>query len=523
LEQWAANPGLTVNVRADSLGSISKEAPVYYKQIKVGHVKSYRLMKNDQGVLIVVVIQPKYKHLVKSHSRFWNVSGIRVTGSLTGLEVEAGSLATIVDGGIAFFTPEIKQKKQAKNGAIYKLYESYHAATLNGRLLYAKNSRGLNLKIVASDLGSIDIGTPIYYQKIPVGKITHFYLDKDNKHVILNAQVDKKYAHLVRENSRFWNASGFSATANLSGIKVRSESLSALMSGGIAFLTPENEQPTQQSKSGQQFQLYHDYESAKQSGVDIVLFFSESFGLSEGTFIKYQGIEIGKVKKVKLNAKRGGVDIEAILYGEAKHFAKVGSQFWVVKPKLGLAKTENLDTLVSGNFISATPGKGRSEYFFHGLNQAPMIVAGKGLHVILNSVQLGAIKQGDPVYYRQIKVGKVVGYELGASADQVQIHIMIASRYKALIRDNSQFWNMSGIDMDFSLWQGLKLKTSTLEAILEGGIGFATPDNEFMGGKVANGSRFTLHSFVEEHWLLWAPKIPLNRNDRGTVSITQGE
>jgi len=116
---------------------------------------------------------------------------------------------------------------------------------------------------------------------------------------------------------------------------------------------------------------------------------------------------------------------------------------------------------------------------------------------------------GNKVFYRDIVVGEVSSYELADSGDHVRIYLNIQKRYAPLVRENSVFWNASGIDVNFGLFSGLKVKTESIEAILGGGIAFATPDNDDMGALADQGDVFALQHEMDEDWLEWKPVIQL--------------
>jgi paraquat-inducible protein B len=61
---------------------------------------------NKQGVTIDVLIERRFTNLVKKGSRFWNVSGVDADVSLSGAKVKLESLAALVNGAIAFDSPE---------------------------------------------------------------------------------------------------------------------------------------------------------------------------------------------------------------------------------------------------------------------------------------------------------------------------------------------------------------------------------------------------------------------------------
>ena len=100
-------PGLNILIRAARAASISIGAPVSYRDLPVGSVTDTHLAPDARTVIISVNILPGHEHLVRSHSRFWNVSGIGLDlGLVGGLKLKAESLQTIFAGGLAFATPE---------------------------------------------------------------------------------------------------------------------------------------------------------------------------------------------------------------------------------------------------------------------------------------------------------------------------------------------------------------------------------------------------------------------------------
>ncbi len=131
----------------------------------------------------------------------------------------------------------------------------------------------------------------------------------------------------------------------------------------------------------------------------------------------------------------------------------------------------------------------------------------EGLALILSSDRRGSLKPGVPVSYREIQVGKVTRIELGPTADRVLIQVLIEPRYAGLVRSGSRFWNTSGIGVDIGLLKGAQIRTESLETILEGGIAFATPEQE--GSPVHSGQTFALFGEAQDEWKKWAPKISL--------------
>lgn len=402
--------------------------------------------------------------------------------------------------------PYINLQVEGKGGAIPEQYSALSKAP-ESRI----QQPGLRLALRSDELSSVNVGSKIYYRKIAVGQVESVDLDKDG--VNIGIFVHQRYAHLVHRESQFWNASGLSISGGLGGLDIHAESLATIVAGGIAFHTPEISKP-QLAWEGLRYTLYPDLQSTfADKGRDISLFFASGSNISKGTEIKYQGIKVGEVVAVELDGNMDRVKVSARLAPSAKALARGGSQFWVVRPQLGLIGTRNLETLVTGSYISVRPGYGGIETSFVALNKPPPLSKpSNGLHLIVTAAQRGSIKEGVKVFYRDIPVGEVFGYELADDASQTLIHINIEPRYALLVRENSEFWNSSGIAVKFGLFSGATIRSKSIESLLEGGIAFATPDGEKLAAPVKDGKSFALHQNVNPQWLEWAPKITLPKD-----------
>jgi paraquat-inducible protein B len=116
--------GLEIVLRANHLGSLKPSSPVYYRGIEVGAVRAVRLSADATAAEIHALIKPRYVKLVRTSTKFWNSSGADVKfGLFSGLEINVESLKSLVAGGIVFATPNDPQAKQAKNAAVFHLYD----------------------------------------------------------------------------------------------------------------------------------------------------------------------------------------------------------------------------------------------------------------------------------------------------------------------------------------------------------------------------------------------------------------
>jgi paraquat-inducible protein B len=220
---------------------------------------------------------------------------------------------------------------------------------------------------------------------------------------------------------------------------------------------------------------------------------------------------VGGVRSVKINDTLDGVVVKAILDEKAAQVATASTQFWVVKPELGLVKTANIGTLLTGEYITFRLGADSEPQFtFKGSTSPPLEKKeSTGLNIVVKSPTLGSAKEGVAVSYRGIQVGKVTGSRLADTADHVRIYINIEKKFVPLIKTNTRFWNSSGLDIGFKLFGGARIKTESLESILAGGISFATPNNDEMGEQAQEGDEFMLFADRDDKWLTWQPKIEL--------------
>jgi paraquat-inducible protein B len=144
-----------------------------------------------------------------------------------------------------------------------------------------------------------------------------------------------------------------------------------------------------------------------------------------------------------------------------------------------------------GGYLELRPGKGNPVRDFTVTDKEPVISEiESGLNLVLAAPQLGSLKAGDPVLYRQVKVGEVLGSELAANGNRVNVYINIWPEHAQLVRSNSRFWNASGISVEAGIFSGVDVRTESAETILAGGVAFETPDKT--SGAVKEGQQFEL-------------------------------
>ncbi|WP_338526313.1 MlaD family protein [Pseudomonas batumici] len=492
----AAQAGIRVKVKlTDFEGLQAGRTPVMYKGIQVGSLKALKIDPDLSSANAELTLDPLAEEYLVSGTQFWVVKPSISLAGITGLEALVKGNYIAVRPGDKGGQPQREFEARAK------------APPLDLR------SPGLHMVLFTDNLGSLDVGSPVLYRQVKVGTVQSYQFSRTRKQVVIGVHIEKEYENLVNASSRFWNASGITLSGGLTGgIQVKSESLQSLMAGGIAFETPQDKAPLQ--KRIPRFRLFSSHDEAQQQGTLITIRVDRADGLRSGTPIRFKGLDVGKIESVDLSDDLQSVLLSARITEVPERIARVGSQFWVVKPELGLIKTSNLETLVTGQYLEVLPATKKLgvQKDFVALKEPPAAaVPQAGLSLTLSAARRGSLKEGVPVTYREVTVGKVTGYELGATADRVLIHILIEPRYAPLVRSGSRFWNTSGFGADFGLFKGVTVRTESLETLIQGGIAFATPDDERMGAAARPLQTFALFDKFEDEWLTWAPKISLGK------------
>ena len=491
-----ADAGIPITLNFDRGVSLAEgSTEIIYQGIKVGEVSSAKANRNISGMSVKVLMDPITDDLLSENTRFWLApptldftSG--VNDLLKGNRIEVD----LRKGKRSVRTFEAASKPPQRDPRV----------------------PGLHLTLTARNTGSLQRGASVYYRHVEVGRVQGMALLPDGSGVEVYVVIDPPYAHLVNSDSRFWNVSGLRASASLEGIEVETDSLLSVVRGGIAFGSgPHHSKNSERARTGDSFRLYGSRDEAQEEGINIYIDLNGDEGLKVGAPLRYRGIQVGEITRMRLTMDMDGVRARARLYRRAEQFARTGTRMWVVGPKLGLDGVGNLETLVTGPYLELEPGTGndpQTEFIAMAAKPEPDLadtMMMPGLALILDAPRRGSLKRGSPVYYRQVQVGRVTGYQLGELADRVYIYVYIEPQFRTLVREHTRFWNASGVDVNFGLVTGLDVHTESTQALLAGGIAFATPNNPEMGLEVESGSHYPLYGKPEDEWLLWSPKIEL--------------
>lgn len=252
------------------------------------------------------------------------------------------------------------------------------------------------------------------------------------------------------------------------------------------------------------------FERVQQAGPRITIRFKDGSGLKPGQSpIKYRGVTVGEVRAIELSSDLQMVEVHARLERSAAGIAKEGTIFWIVRPEVGVNNITGLGTIISGPFIETLPGSGAPQKSFEGADSSPAALEEEGLKIVLIAAHRGSLRVGSPVHYRGIEVGAVQNLRLSNDAQRVEVDAFIRARYAPLVRAESKFWNVSGVNVDFNLFRGAQVNVESLKSLVSGGLSFATPDLAKAGEPAAAGAIFALYDEPKKEWFEWSPAISL--------------
>ena len=241
------------------------------------------------------------------------------------------------------------------------------------------------------------------------------------------------------------------------------------------------------------------YKGLSEKGPVVTINFESAEGHEAGkTKVRYKDVEIGLVDTIRFSEDLSRVLVTAQLVKETEPYLTENTRFWVVRPRVTASGVSGLGTLFSGAYIGMDPGKeGKPELNFKGLEIPPAVTTGMpGREFILKASTLGSLDIDAPVYYRQIQVGQVIGYDLEEKGQSLKIKIFINAPHDKLVKKNTRFWNASGFDLKLDAG-GLRLNTESLVSIMLGGIAFDTPTTLETGGPAEAGEVFRLYETRE--------------------------
>lgn len=189
---------------------------VRFKEVTVGRVDTVTLSEDRKRVLVGVRLDRSMANIAVEDTHFWVVRPRVGTAGISGLNTLLSGSYIGVDAGASPKTSD-------------------HFVGLEVPPFVLRGEAGRSFVLRANDLGSLDVGSPVYYRRTRVGRVVGYALDPKNDALTVQIFIESPYEPLVTQQARFWNASGLDLTLNASGLTLNTQTLTSVIAGGIAF------------------------------------------------------------------------------------------------------------------------------------------------------------------------------------------------------------------------------------------------------------------------------------------------
>ena len=241
---------------------------------------------------------------------------------------------------------------------------------------------------------------------------------------------------------------------------------------------------------------YLGYRTVMERGPLLTLTFNSGDGLSAGqTQLNYKAVAVGTVESINLSPDNSHVIVQVRMTSVGARFLTSHARFWVVRPRFNISDVSGIETLLSGTYLTVDPGLPGGAYRdnFTGLEEPPGVRSDQpGSTYVLTADRVGSFNSGSPVFYRDVPVGEVLGYDMGDGLGPVKISIFVRAPFDQLVRPDSRFWNTSGVSL--GLEGGvLQLQLQSVQALLAGGIAFSVPDTARAQSPSPDNATFPLY------------------------------
>lgn len=289
ISDWMkAGPTITISFRSAE-GLEAGKTRVKYRDVDVGVVKRIRLAPDRKGVIVVAEMAAEARPLLVEDARFWVVRARLTGGEVSGLSTLLSGSYIGVDGG----SSENTQRE---------------FVGLETQPVLTNDESGRQFTLSASTLGSLEVGSPIFLRRVRVGQVLAADLAPDGRSLTLKVFVRAPYDRLVTANTRFWHASGLDVSVDAGGVRLRTESLLAVVVGGISFETPPDTlpgPPAPPAAENTSFTLFDSQATAMKRAEWQTLEYTATFadsvrGLAVGAPVEFKGFVIGEVAAVDI-------------------------------------------------------------------------------------------------------------------------------------------------------------------------------------------------------------------------------
>lgn len=175
-------PGLQLTLNSNDEFAFKEGDPIIYKGLKVGEFEDIYFNLEERVVYYNAFIQAPYHKLITENTKFWNTSGVRFDFAANGLQVQTGSLETILTNGVTFGIPEgMPAGRLITQRAYFDIYKDYKSASDERYKL------GVNFVVMIKDtIRGLTVGAPVEYRGLVIGRVLEINLPNPNNDQLLD-------------------------------------------------------------------------------------------------------------------------------------------------------------------------------------------------------------------------------------------------------------------------------------------------------------------------------------------------
>jgi paraquat-inducible protein B len=327
IRNWEnAGPQITISFLSGEGVQVGKTL-VKYRDVTVGQVSAVVLSADHQTVVVTANLSKDAAGLLKEDTQFWIVRPRFGVGSVSGLD-------TLLSGVYIGMKTGTAARRE------------HEFVGLENPPALAHGPHGRELQLHAARVGSLSIGSPVYFRQFQVGRVIDENLLPDGS-TRVTAFVEAPYDGFVKPVTRFWNASGIDVKLGADGLKVQTESLAAVLAGGLAF----DDGPTEVVSAAampNDFTLYKN-ETEAMAPPDgephyVRMRFAQALrGLDVGAPVEFVGVNIGSVIAVDLGYERRDKSFPVVVTAKL-YPRRMGDAYEILTAQ---GKTESEETLAA--------------------------------------------------------------------------------------------------------------------------------------------------------------------------------
>jgi paraquat-inducible protein B len=283
--------GGDITVHFTEARGLERYSPVRFRGAKVGTVQKITVDEQLKEVVVRISMDASMKNALRKGTRFWIVEPALSGGGLGGLL--SGTYIGIAPG-----------EGDETGEFVGQEYAPVLSAPEAGKTFILETHGN----------GSVEVGAPVDFQGIHVGRILGTEFNEKTGVTSIHAFVVQRFANDVRQSTRFWRGGGLDVSLAGGGLSLKGVSLASLLSAPISFYTP-GVLAGPPVAEGTHFELYES-QGAAEAAADgphltyLTYFPGPIHGLIAGTPVQMKGVQVGRVREVRLRYLPASASLE---------------------------------------------------------------------------------------------------------------------------------------------------------------------------------------------------------------------